>query len=63
LPASANDPPNYEEIEEHGAYSSIAPGATYTQTVHWYLRRLPIGTDRSVGSAALVAAVKAVIGS
>jgi hypothetical protein len=64
LPAAlyADDPPDYEELEDHSAYSSIAPGATYTQTVHWYLRRLPIGTDRSVGSAALVAAVKAVIG-
>jgi hypothetical protein len=64
LPAAiyADDPPDYEEMEDHSAYSSIAPGATYTQTVHWYLRRLPIGTDRSVGSAALVAAVKAVIG-
>ena len=56
------DPHDYEELEEHSAYTSIAAGATYTQTVHWYLRRLPIGTDRSVGSAALVAAVKAVIG-
>ena len=56
------DPNDYEEIEEHSAYSPIQAGATYTQTVHWYLRRLPIGTDRSVGSAALVAAVKAVIG-
>jgi hypothetical protein len=56
------DPNDYEEIEEHSAYSPIAVGATYTQTVHWYLRRLPVGTDRSVGSAALVAAVKAVIG-
>jgi hypothetical protein len=64
LPAAiyASAPHSYEELEEHSAYSSIAPGATYTQTVHWYLRRLPIGTDRSVGSAALVAAVKAVIG-
>ncbi len=56
------DPNDYEELEEHSAYTPIAVGATYTQTVHWYLRRLPVGTDRSVGSAALVAAVKAVIG-
>jgi hypothetical protein len=52
----------YVELEEYSAYSSIAPGATYTQTVHWYLRRLPIGIDRSVGSAALIAAEKAVLG-
>jgi hypothetical protein len=64
LPAAiyADDPPDYEEVEDHSAYTSIAPGATFTQTVHWYLRRLPVGTDRSVGSAALVAAVKAVTG-
>jgi hypothetical protein len=64
LPAAiyADDPPDYEEVEDHSAYSSIAPGATYTQTVRWYLRRLPVGTDRSAGSAALVAAVKAVTG-
>jgi hypothetical protein len=52
----------YVELEEYSAYTSIAPNATYTQTVRWYLRRLPMGTDRSVGSAALVAAAKAVLG-
>ena len=53
-----NDPPTYIELEEHSAYQTIMPGATYTATVRWYLRRLPIGTDHSVGSAALIAAVK-----
>jgi Domain of unknown function (DUF4380) len=52
-----NDPHTYVEIEDHSAYADIAPGATYTQTVTWYLRRLPAGTDRSVGSSALIAAV------
>jgi hypothetical protein len=54
--------PTYAELEEHSAYTSIAPGTTYTQTVHWYLRRLPVGTDRSIGSAALLAATKAATG-
>jgi hypothetical protein len=52
----------YVELEEYSAYTSIAPGATYTQNVRWYLRRLPMGTDRSVGSAALIAAAMAVLG-
>jgi hypothetical protein len=58
----SSPPHSYVELEEHSAYSSIAPGTTYTQTVHWYLRRLPVGTDRSIGSAALLAATKAVTG-
>jgi hypothetical protein len=37
------------------------PGATYTQTSRWFLRRLPLGVDRSVGSAALIAAVKEIV--
>ena len=53
-----NDPPTYIELEEHSSYETIMPGATYTATVRWYLRRLPVGTDRSVGSASLIAAVK-----
>ncbi|HEX3697825.1 MAG TPA: DUF4380 domain-containing protein [Polyangia bacterium] len=58
-----NDPPTYIELEEHSAYETVMPGATYTATVHWYLHRLPIGTDRSVGSAALIAAVKQLLGN
>jgi hypothetical protein len=57
-----NDPHTYVELEDHSAYDSIAPGATYTRTVTWYLRRLPKGTDRSVGSAALIAAALATLG-
>jgi hypothetical protein len=56
-----NDPHTYVELEDHSAYDSIAPGATYTRTVTWSLRRLPKGTDRSVGSAALVAAALATL--
>jgi hypothetical protein len=58
----SSNPHTYTELEEHSAYTSIAPGTTYTQTVHWYLRRLPVGTDRSIGSAALLAATKTVTG-
>lgn len=51
-----SDAHSYVELEEHSPYAMIAPGQTYTQTVTWYLRRLPAGTDRSVGSPALIAA-------
>jgi hypothetical protein len=57
-----NDPHTYVEIEDHSSYDQIAPGVTYTQTVTWYLRRLPAGTDRSVGSSALVTAAMSVLG-
>jgi len=57
-----NDPHTYVEIEDHSSYNDIAAGATYTQTVTWYLRRLPVGTDRSAGSAALIAAAMTTLG-
>lgn len=57
-----NDPHTYVELEEHSAFKTIMPGATYTQTSRWYVRRLPVGTDRSIGSPALVAAVKGLLG-
>jgi hypothetical protein len=58
-----NDPHTYVEIEDHSSYDDVAPGATYTRTVTWYLRRLPIGTDRSVGSDALIAAALNTLGT
>ena len=57
-----NDPHTYVELEEYSSYDDIAVGATYTQTVTWYLRRLPMGTDRTIGSAALIAAAQATLG-
>jgi hypothetical protein len=58
----ASDPPTYEELEDYSAYQSVAAGATYTQTVHWYLRRLPMeAADAGVGNAALIAAAQAVL--
>ena len=52
-----NDPHTYVELEDHSAYDMIAPGATSTRRVTWYLRRLPPGTDGSAGSLALIAVV------
>ena len=57
-----NNPHTYVELEDHSSFDDIAPGATYTQTVHWYVRRLPVGTPVTVGSAELIAAVNTVLG-
>ena len=51
-----NDPHTYVELEDHSAYDEIAPGATSTRRVTWYVRRLPPGTDRSAGSSDLIRA-------
>jgi len=57
-----NDPHTYVEIEDHSSYDQIAVGATYTQTVTWYLRRLRVGTDRTAGSMALINAALTTLG-
>ncbi len=57
-----NDPHTYVELEDHSSYDQIAPGATYTRTVTWYLRRLPQAADNSPGSETLVAATLGVLG-
>jgi hypothetical protein len=56
-----NDAHTYVELEDHSAYLPIAVGQTYTQTVKWYVRRLPAG-DHTLGSATLIAAAKGVLG-
>ncbi|HET6282353.1 MAG TPA: hypothetical protein VFH73_15410 [Polyangia bacterium] len=56
-----NDAHSYVELEDHSAYIPIAVGQTYTQTVKWYVRRLPAG-DHTLGSATLIAAAKGVLG-
>jgi hypothetical protein len=45
----------YVELEPQGAYLPIAPGAKLDWTVTWYLREIPSGTNKAVGSAELVA--------
>jgi hypothetical protein len=47
----------YFEVENQGAYSSIAPGATVTWRVTWYTRRLPPGVSAAAPHADLVAFV------
>ena len=58
-------PLNLQPRPGHGWFRRGQPArqrATYTRTVTWYLRRLPMGTDRSVGSAALIAAAMSAMG-
>ena len=47
----------YAEVEQQGAYASIAPGATVRWTVTWYVRKLPAGTGSTAARADLVAFV------
>jgi hypothetical protein len=44
----------FVEMENQGAYESIAPGASSSWTVHWVLRRLPPGVRAEKGNPKLV---------
>jgi len=48
---------SYVEVENQGAYVSIAPGETVRWQVTWYARQLPAGVTPSIGNAELVAFV------
>jgi hypothetical protein len=48
---------SYVEVENQGAYASIAPGATVTWRVTWYARKLPPGSSAAAPHADLVAFV------
>jgi hypothetical protein len=52
---------SYIELELHSEYGSLAAGMSHAWQVRWYLRRLPVGTDLSIGSAALIEAVTTAI--
>lgn len=52
-----NDPHTYVELEDHSSFDEIAPGATYSQTVTWFVRRLPVGANNAVNSPTLLSAV------
>lgn len=53
--------PNYEEVEQQGAYATLEPNAESVYRVKWFLKRLAPQVDVSVGSASLVEAVRAII--
>lgn len=48
---------SYIEVENQGAYSSIAPGQTVRWKVTWYARKLPAGVAAVAGNPDLVAFV------
>jgi hypothetical protein len=48
----------YIEMEDQGAYGDIAPGASISWTVTWFLKRLPAGIAATAGDAGLVAFVR-----
>lgn len=51
----------FVEVEVQGPYGEIAAAAASSFEITWYVRALPEGTDVSVGSADLLAAVDAVL--
>jgi hypothetical protein len=55
------DDQRYIELENQAAYGTIAPGASVSWTVTWYLRRLPAGMA-ATPSAALAQFVRTTIG-
>ena len=51
----------YIEMENQGAYTPIAPGASSTYTVTWFVRKLPANVTASVGSPSLLAFVDSLL--
>lgn len=52
---------SYIEVENQGAYVSVAPGATSTWTVRWFLRQLNPSVSVQPGSADLLNVVRGLI--
>ncbi|SEJ55607.1 protein of unknown function [Dyadobacter sp. SG02] len=55
------DNPGYVEIEHQGAWQMLKPGASFSWTTTWLLRKLPAGIDPSPGSRNLVDYVRKVV--
>jgi hypothetical protein len=53
----------YIELENQSEYFSIAPGDSLTYEVKWFVRKIPYGTDVSVGSIGLINFVSGITGS
>jgi len=51
----------YIEVENQGAYVSVAPGTTSLWTVRWFLRKLDPSVSVQVGSADLLSTVRALV--
>ena len=46
--------PQYAEVEQQGAYTSIPAMGSTTWTVTWFLRPMPEGASATPGNTALV---------
>jgi hypothetical protein len=53
---------SYIEVENQGAYASLAPGATSTWTVRWFLRQLDATVSVQPGSSDLLTLVRGMVG-
>jgi hypothetical protein len=51
----------YVEVENQGAFASIAPGASATWTVRWYLRKLDAAVSVEVASSDLLTLVRSML--
>jgi hypothetical protein len=54
----ANPDRSYIEIEPQGPYTELAPGASTSMEIKWYLRPLPEGIKAEAGNAALMEFVR-----
>jgi hypothetical protein len=52
---------SYTELEDQGAYTSIASKDSIIWTVKWFARNLPASVDVSIGSTSLTGYIEAVI--
>ena len=58
-----NQSPRYVELEQQGAFASLAPGAAVSWTVEWHLTALPADAAPRTFDPALVRAVDAIVAS
>lgn len=56
-----NPPNTYIELENQGAYVSLAPNESLTYRVKWYVRLLPASLEAEVGNTQLISFVRKVI--
>jgi hypothetical protein len=51
----------YIEVENEGTYQELAPNASLTWSVRWYLRKLDASVSAKVGSAELLSTARALV--
>lgn len=54
---------SYTELEDQGAYGSIAAKDSVTWKVKWFARQLPVSVDANVGSKSLAAYIEKILAS